>query len=90
MNTEVLKNQLENQLTIILEEQRTLTTEKTSADQDRNLMANRNLELENEIVEHLQGSFYFFIGYKTLLVAVYETSLFFGGSEVAVYKTSLF
>ena len=28
-------------------------------------------------------------GYKTLLLAVYKTSLFFGGSEVAVYKTSL-
>ena len=29
-------------------------------------------------------------GYKTLLLAVYKTSLFFGGSEVAAYKTSLF
>ena len=29
-------------------------------------------------------------GYKTLLLAVYKTSLFFGGSEVAGYKTSLF
>ena len=29
-------------------------------------------------------------GYKTLLLAVYKTSLFFRGSEVAGYKTSLF
>ena len=29
-------------------------------------------------------------GYKTLLLAVNKTSLFFGGSEVAAYKTSLF
>ena len=29
-------------------------------------------------------------GYKTLLLAVYKTSLFFGGSKVAAYKTSLF
>ena len=29
-------------------------------------------------------------GYKTLLLAVYKTSLFFGGSEVVGYKTSLF
>ena len=29
-------------------------------------------------------------GYKTLLLAVYKTSLFFGGSERAGYKTSLF
>ena len=60
MNSEVLKNQLENQLTIVLEEQQTLTSEKTTADQDRNLIANRNLELENEIVEHLQGIFSLF------------------------------
>ena len=60
MNTEVLKNQLENQLTIALDEQQTLTSEKRSADQDRNLIANRNLELENEIVEHLQGIFSLF------------------------------
>ena len=29
-------------------------------------------------------------GYRTLLLAVYKTSLFFRGSEVAGYKTSLF
>ena len=29
-------------------------------------------------------------GYKTLHLAVYKTSLFFRGSEVAGYKTSLF
>ena len=29
-------------------------------------------------------------GYKTLLLAVYKTSLFFEGSEVAGYKTSHF
>ena len=28
-------------------------------------------------------------GYKTLLIAVYKTSLLFGGSEVAGYKTPL-
>ena len=33
----------------------------------------------------LQGA-----GYKTLLLAVYKTSLFFGGSEPAGYKTSIF
>ena len=64
MNTEILKNQLENQLTIALDEQQTLTSEKTSADQDRNLMANRNLELENEIVEHLQGIFFFIFNFS--------------------------
>lgn len=64
MNSEVLKNQLENQLTIVLEEQQTLTSEKTTADQDRNLMANRNVELENEIVEHLQGIFSVFSVFK--------------------------
>ena len=39
---------------------------------------------------HKLSKLYRGAGYKTLLMAVYKTSLFFGGSEVAAYKTSLF
>ena len=45
-----------------------------------------------EIIIFLQFFFNFYrgAGYKTLLLAVYKTSIFFGGSEVAGYKTSIF
>ena len=41
-------------------------------------------------MSHIKKIMYRGAGNKTLLLAVYKTSLFLGGFEVAVYKTLLF